>query len=262
MSARHHLLRSGAAAIATIATLALLLGTTSAVAAAPATPTTSDPAAAAAGWLARQLVDGTHLRTTYAGTTYDDYGGTADAVLGMSTAKVGGSTISAATAWLAKNADAYTSLSDTSGAPGPYDGSVAKLALVALVTGQDPTDFGGFNLLKALHDDQCTTTSNADGSDFTKPACPAPGAASNIYSSVSESLAILVQARVSGANAPSSDAVTYFLSLQCPNGGFTGLTSACTTDSDASADETAYAVMALQALGSRQASPQERKSGV
>jgi len=230
-----------------------LLFTSAPAQAATAPRTTSDPAAAAAGWLARQLVGGTHLSTTYAGSTYDDYGGTADAVLGMAAAKVGGSTIKAATAWLAKNADAYSSLHDTSGEPGPYDGSVAKLALVAQVTGQNATSFGGYNLLKALHDDQCTSVSNADGSDYTKAACPGVGSARNIYSSVSESLAILVQARAGGAYAPSSDAISYFLSLQCPNGGFTGLTSACTDNSDASDDETAYAVVALQALGSQQA---------
>jgi hypothetical protein len=221
--------------------------------AATAPPTTTDPAAAAAGWLARQLTGGTHLRTTFGGTSYDDYGGTADAVLGMATAKVAGSTIKAATDWLAANADAYASLHDTSGVPGPYDGSVAKLALVAQVTGRDATSFGGFNLLKALQDDQCTAVGNADGSDFTKAACPGVGSARNIYSSVSESLAILVEARAGGAYAPSSDAVSYFLSLQCPNGGFTGLTSACTDNSNASVDETAYAAMALQALGNQQA---------
>lgn len=247
--------RRGAAAAVAAATAAAgaLLFTSAPAQAATAPRTTTSPAAAAAGWLARQLVGGTHVRTTFAGTSYDDYGGTADAVLGMATAKVSGSAIKAATAWLAKNADAYASLHDTSGAPGPYDGSVAKLALVAEATGQDATSFGGFNLLKALHDDQCTAVGNADGSDFTQAACPGVGAARNIYSSVSESLAILVQARAGGSYAPSSDAIDYFLSLQCPDGGFTGLTSACTDNADASADETAYAAMALQALSSHQA---------
>lgn len=248
-------LRRAATATVTLATAAagvvLFAGVPAQAAAAP--QTTTDPAAAAAGWLARELTGGTHLRTTYAGTTYDDYGGTADAVLGMATAKVSGSAIHAATDWLAANADAYASLHDTSGAPGPYDGSVAKLALVAQVTGRDATSFGGYNLLKALQDDQCTAVGNADGSDYTKAACPGVGAARNIYSSVSESLAILVEARAGGAYAPSSDALAYFLSLQCPNGGFTGLTSACTDNSDASVDETAYATMALQALGDQQA---------
>jgi hypothetical protein len=246
--------RGAAVAVAVIAAAAgMILFAGAPAQATPAAQTTTDPAAAAAGWLARQLTGGTHLRTTYAGTTYDDYGGTADAVLAMATAKVSGSAIRAATDWLAANADAYASLHDTSGAPGPYDGSVAKLALVAQATGRDATSFGGYNLLEALHDDQCTAVGNADGSDYTKAACPGVGAARNIYSSVSESLAILVQARAGGAYAPSSDALAYFLSLQCPNGGFTGLTSACTDNADASADETAYAAMALQALGSQPA---------
>lgn len=245
--------RRGAAAALAVATAGALLFTSAPAHAATAPTTTTDTAAAAAGWLSRQLVGGTHLSTTYAGSTYDDYGGTADVVLALAATKVGGAAIKTATGWLATNADAYASLHDTTGAPGPYDGSVAKLALVAQVTGQDATAFGGYNLLKALHDDQCTAVGNADGSDYTKAACPGVGAARNIYSSVSESLAILVQARAGGAYAPNADALSYFLSLQCPNGGFTGLTSTCSDNSAASADETAYAIMALQALGSQPA---------
>jgi hypothetical protein len=209
--------------------------------------TTTNPTKAAAGWLARRLAGGTHVVTSYGGTSFADYGGTADVVYALSAARSGKDTIAAASAWLAKNADTYADLGNATGA-GPYDGSVAKLALVAEVTGADPTDFGGHNLLQALHDDQCTAVANADGSDFSAPACPGVGAARSIYSSVSESLAILAQARGGAGYAPDADAVSYFLSLQCPNGGFTGATSACTDNSDASVDETGYALMALQAL--------------
>ncbi len=240
-----------AVAIASIAAVTVLSENTAAQAATPGT--TTEPAAAAAGWLSRQLVGGNHLVTTYNGTSYADYGGTADAVFALSAAKVGRSAIEAATGWLAKNADAYSSVSDTSNAPGPYDGALGKLALVAEVTGQNPADFGGYDLLKALHNDQCTAAGNADGSDSSKPLCPAPGAARNIYSSVSESLVILAESRAGGSNAPTPDAVDYFLSLQCPNGGFTGSTGACTDNTDASVDETAYAAMALAALGSQPA---------
>ena len=240
MSVRSHSVRA-TVVIASIATVAALSGATAAQAATTPNATTNT-AKAAAGWLARQFVGGNHLTTSYADTTYDDYGGTADAVLSLSAAKVAKSTITAATTWLAKNVDAYADISNTDGY-GPYDGSVAKLALVAEVTGQTPTSFGGYNLLKQLKDDECPASSST---------CT-PGAAANIYSSVSESLAILVQARAGGSYAPSADAVGYLLSLQCPNGGFTDGTTACTDNTDASVDETAYAAMALEALGSQQA---------
>ena len=83
-----------------------------------------------------------------------------------------------------------------------------------------------------------------------------PPAPANIYSSVSESLVILAEAR--GAKtygttyAPDPAALSYFLSLQCANGGFTSATtrgSHCTADPDA----TGYAIMALRADGHRHA---------
>ena len=65
--------------------------------------------------------------------------------------------------------------------------------------------------------------------DYTTPVCPAPGAARNIYSSISESLAILSEARgarsYGSSYAPDAAAMSYFLSLQCANGGFTSDTT-------------------------------------
>jgi hypothetical protein len=74
-----------------------------------------------------------------------------------------------------------------------------------------------------------------------------PGSAANIFSSISESFVILAEARASGS-APSADAVSYFLSLQCANGGFTSGTTACGSHA-ADVDSTSYAIMALTALG-------------
>jgi hypothetical protein len=215
-----------------------------------ATPrTTTSPAKAASGWLAQQFKN--HF--DYAGSTFFDGGTTADAIFALSAAGVGKDKIDSAIAYFAKHVDDYTSLHDKSGKPGPYDGSVAKTAVAALVAGVDPTHFGGYNLLHALKHDQCTAPSAPKNSkDTTTPVCPAAGAARNIYSSVSESLAILAEAR--GANkygstfAPDGPALSYFLSLQCANGGFTVDTaggSHCVGDPDA----TGYAMMALQAAG-------------
>lgn len=118
--------------------------------------------------------------------------------------------------------------------------------------GADPTSFGGFDLLQKLKDDECTAVSGSS-TDFTIPTCPAIGAGRNIFSSVSESLIVLAEARAGGRFGPSARASDYLLSLQCPDGGFTVQTvtgSACTPDVDA----TGYAAAALSALGGQRAS--------
>lgn len=230
--------------------LAALPSSTAAGAAPAAPPTTTVPAQAAAGWLAQQF--GNHLN--FPGSTYFDGGATADAVFALAAADSGKTKIDSAMGYFAAHVDDYTNLQDTDGKPGPYDGSVAKTAVAAFVAGLDPRSFGGHDLIAALHTDQCTRVSAPKNSkDFTTPTCPAVGAARNIFSSVSESLAILAEGRAASAHGanlgPDSAARSYFLSLQCPDGGFTvgtGTASGCTSDIDA----TGYAVMALQVLGS------------
>jgi len=206
-----------------------------------ATPqTTTDPAKAAAGWLVQRFVDasgkpspsGDHF--DFAGSTAFDGGQTAAGIFALAAAKAGKTKIDAARSYLAAHFAEYADLAKAFG--GPFDGSIAKAALAAIVAGADPRDFGGFNLLKMLKDDECPASSTT---------CT-PGAAANIFSSISESLAIIVESRVDGF-APSPAAVTYFLSLQCADGGFDGdiLTAGCVSG----LDETSYAVAALSALG-------------
>jgi hypothetical protein len=228
---------------------------------APIVGTTTAPAVAAAGWLAQRFVGRRH-QPTASGTNFDlaytsagktvysfDGGTTADAVFGLAASGTAKIKIEAAARYLAGHVAAYTSVNDTSGAPGPYDGQLGKTALAAQVAGLDPTDFGGYNLLATLQKDECTGPSGS-ATDFSVPTCPGAGAGRNIYSSVSESFVLLAEARGPVAYAPTSAARSYFLSLQCPNGGFTAGTAACTDDADADLDATSYAAMALSALGS------------
>jgi hypothetical protein len=250
-------------ALAAIGTT-VVLASTGPAAAAPAPTTTTDPAAAAAGWLSRQFVDasgktaatGDHFN--FPKSTFYWGGLTASGVFALAAAKVGGDKIDDAMAYMAKNVKSDAGLG-SGDQPGPFDGSVATYAIAAEVAGADPTAFGSQNLLQALKDDECTVVSApADDKDFTTPTCPAVGAARNIFSSVSESLAILAEARGAAQThtasyAPSAAGAAYFLSLQCPGGGFNGETSACTSDTKASVDETAYAAQALQALGGHDA---------
>lgn len=259
--------RSRAVAVLASATTVLLLNPLTA-SAAPTPATTTDPAAAAAGWLAQQFVgadhkaspSGDHLEGSFGSppSYYFDGGRTADAIYALAAAKSGKDRIDAAIGYFAVHVADYTSINDTTGKPGPYDGQVGKSALAAMVAGADPTAFGGHNLLQALKDDECTVASApANEKDFSTPVCPAVGAARNIYSSISESFAVLAAARGAAQHGaqygPSAAAVGYFLSLQCPGGGFTGLTAACANDSEATTDATAYAAFALAALGGHQA---------
>jgi len=226
---------------------------------APIVGTTTNPAVAAAGWLAQRFVgrrhvpsrSGTHFDLSYpAGgkTVYTfDGGTTADAIFALAASGTAKIKLDAAARYLAGHVTDYTSVNDTSGAPGPYDGQLAKTALAAQVAGMDPTDFGGYNLLATLRTDECTGKSGS-ATDFSVPTCPAAGAGRNIYSSVSESFIMLAESRGPAAYAPTAAARRYFLSLQCPNGGFTVGTAACTADTDADLDATSYAAMALRGL--------------
>lgn len=218
--------------------------------AASAAPTgyhvTTDPVQAAAGWLTTQFTDKTHLPSP-AGDHFDQklghahyplYGENADVMFGLAAAKAGRNKIDTALRYLAANADVYGDIRN-SDHYGPYDGSIAKMALAAIVAGVDPTHFGGYDLMQHLKDDECTASS---------PSCPAAGAAKNIYFSGSESFVVLAEARVGGASVPSAAALRYLTSLRCANGGFTKLTSACVKDA-ADLDATSYAIMALTAAG-------------
>jgi hypothetical protein len=223
-----------------VATVALATGASGASGTAPRT--TTDPATAAAGWLAQQLVDGTHLVYAFDGKTFDG-GGTADTIYALAAAKSGRSTLEAATGYLAAHVEDYVDINNTTGY-GPSDGAIGKTAIAAFVAGADPTHFGGPNLLAQLKKDECTSASSS---------CPAAGAAANIFASISESLVLIAEARGAALDAkyaPSPAAVSYLLSLQCPNGGFTSDTSTakgCSSDVDA----TGYAMMALRALGTQ-----------
>ena len=113
-------------------------------------------AATGANYLVGQLVGGNHYTTTFGGSTYDDQGLTADGVFALLAAGGHQSSVDAMVSYLKGQVDAYA---DTSGAQGgPYSGSLAKLALVAEGTGNDPHSFGGTDLLGILRAHVCTTT--------------------------------------------------------------------------------------------------------
>jgi hypothetical protein len=228
--------RRVAALISATAASVLLLGT--AVLPAAAQPT-SEPAAAAAGWLARQMVDGERFEVTFSGTVYPDHGLTADAALGFAAAGTADDAGAAATAWLGRSGTTTTYIGDD-GAGESYAGPTAKLGLLAQVRGDDPTSFGedGIDLigrLEALEDpDGRFADQTPWGDDYSN--------------SIGQSLAIIVLHRQPGT-APTAAAVDLLLQSQCDDGGFALELQPDPGDCVSGPDTTAFAVQALLAVG-------------
>ncbi|HEX2902024.1 MAG TPA: hypothetical protein VHO01_01095 [Jatrophihabitans sp.] len=196
-----------------------------------------DGAAAANGsaYLVSQLVDGDHLTTS----SYLDYGLTADTALALASTNDQDAALARITGYLrAHVADYADPAGKAKDYPGPFSGAVAKLALVAEVTGQDPHSFGGYDLLQVLIDNVCTAPDSSGGY-----LCTAPGDFTQAYSTISQALGVLALARA-GVTPPAA-AVARLEQLQCSDGGFTSTLitagGTCTSDTDA----TGYAAQAL-----------------
>jgi hypothetical protein len=240
----HRIITAGAG----IAAVTLLATAPAAIAATPTYTVTSSPAQAAAGWLTTQFVNGSHLPAPdgnhfdfapYGSSYYANYGENADVVFALAAAKTGRTRIATAVSYLAAHANDYA---DITGAQqfGPADGSIGKMALAARVAGANPTSFGGRNLLAKLRSDECVSSCGTG---------VVAGQGANLFdTSINESFVILAEARAGGAYTPSAAATSYFLSLQCANGGFSGGASACGSGA-ADLDSTSYGLMALTALG-------------
>jgi hypothetical protein len=215
------------AAVVSVLLLAAVGSATLAPVAAPAAA--ASPTAAATAYLAGKLVNGDHLTNSFG----DDYGLTADLAIALAAADDQDATLAKVVKFLAAHVADYA---DPAGAntafPGPYSGAVGKLALVAEITGQDPHDFGGFDLLQTLTDNVCTGP-NA--------SCGAAGDFFGSFSTISQSLAVLALAR--GGVTPPAATITRLTGMQCPDGGFS--TDLFSTTCSSEVDTTGYAVQGL-----------------
>lgn len=111
---------------------------------------TGDPAAAAV-WLAAQLVDGDHMENwAFEGP---DYPRTARTAIALAAAGSQDPALRKVLAFLRARTDAYLYPDGPAGKPD--SGAAALLALVAGSTGGDPRAFGGRDLLAALTDHVC-----------------------------------------------------------------------------------------------------------
>jgi hypothetical protein len=189
---------------------------------------------AASGWLARQMVQGSHFVTVFEGVSYPDQGETIDAIFAFAATKSAVGFGARAIDWLEQPAV----LSNYSGTPSQsYAGATAKVVLAAEVQGVNPARFAKVNLIARLAKLLTKSGRYSDHSAF--------GDFSNAFS---QSLAIIALSRRGGAPAK---AVRFLISSECKNGGFPLNFAQKTCASDT--DSTAMDVQALLAAGQRAA---------
>jgi cell division septation protein DedD len=205
------------------------------------TPTTS-PGAAAAGWLARQLVDGERFEQVFGTDVFWDQGLTIDAILGFAASGASATNAGKAIDWLSTPAVADNYYGDFDDDPATaVPGSLAKLILAAEVTGKDPTNFAGVDLVALL-----LTLQNADTGRFVDNG--QFGDSTNMFG---QALAVVALARTGDHPTQTAAAAGYLNSQQCDDGGWPlslgGPTSA--PDCDSQVDATAMVVQALLVAG-------------
>jgi hypothetical protein len=193
-------------------------------------PGTREPAKAAAGWLATQLVDGDHMAVDFGGTLYDDAGLTADSIIAFAAAGVAGDAGDRATAWLAEPANLSNYVGDGSSAV--WAGATAKAALVAETQGLNPSAFGGVNLVNRLLSRLQASGRFTDKSDF-----------GDFSNAIGQSLGVIALKR--NGNLPGR-AVTFLANARCADGSMPLLFGGdCTGHIDA----TGFAAQAFLAAG-------------
>lgn len=202
---------------------------------AQAATTTTDPAQAAAGWLADQMVDGERFEAVVGDDIFPDQGLTLDAVLAFAAAGAASDHAAAAVAWLAtpEILDGYLGYEYGD----RFAGAHAKLAFAADVYGLDAASFGGVDVLAELRDLQDGDGRFRDESSF--------GDFSNVFS---QSFAILALAGT--ADGVPAEVSAFLAAEQCADGGFPldfG-TDPCVSG----VDTTAMAVQALLAADAGQ----------
>ena len=243
--------RVGVALLATFGAVLLLPGTAVGAPSGSAATVTSDPAEAAAGWLAAQLVGGDHIEVEIDlngdgeitdDERFPDYGLTADTIIALAAAGVGGEAISAATDYLEANIEFYVGDADdsTPALDGEYyAGSLAKALLVADVTGRDPGNFGEVDLLGRLLATETPSGRFSDISEF-----------GDFSNNIGQSFAALALSRAAPASL--SPAARAFLpGQQCADGEPRDGNVPVVVDADpcaadtASVDSTSFATQAM-----------------
>ncbi|RAJ45363.1 prenyltransferase/squalene oxidase-like repeat protein [Kitasatospora sp. SolWspMP-SS2h] len=198
-------------------------------------PATGDPAAAAA-WLAGQLVDGSYLGNwAFEGP---DYPRTALTAVALAAAGTQDPALRKVVAFLQAHTDDFLLPDGPNGAPDTR--AAALLALVAESTGGDPRAFGGHDLIAALTDHVCTAAGE-------NGQCTAAGDFRGAASPWTQSLAVLALLRANATVPPA--ALDRFTVLQCADGGISGAMIGAGEYCESDPSTTALAVLALHAAG-------------
>ena len=199
---------------------------------------TDDPATAAAlgaAWLDRQINSQGFVAAASGAPAYSN---TVDAALALAAAKDRGTSYTNAVNYMKTHVDNY--VKDSNGVDQP--GALGKLAMLAVSAGQDPTTFGGTNLIQRIR-----ATKRADGL-FGAQDPTFDGA-------FRQSLALLAFAAANAA--PPADSVAWLKSQQCTDKGWQSYradtTQPCTATDVANfagedSNSTGIAAQALHAL--------------
>ena len=188
----------------------------------PREPQVEQPAEAAlaADWLAAQVDDGVVRNEQY---DFDDHGLGIDVALALRALGVHEPVVQQVAGALEGSVEEYT----TGGTEGLYSGAVAKLASFAVLSGGEPTSFGGVDLVERL-----------EGLVSTRPVSAgrlqdsAPGA--DVANTIGQAFgAHALEAVGSPAAAP---VTAYLLDQQCAGGWFRLLLTEDATARDQSCD--------------------------
>jgi Prenyltransferase and squalene oxidase repeat len=192
--------------------------------------------AAATAYLDAQLTAGDFVSSDGLGDP--DYNLTAE--LGIALAATGGDDTALAriVSYLAANIDDAVYPNGASAPPDPT--AVGNIALLTEVTGGDPRDVGGRDLIAALTGNVCAAAGSGG-------ECTGPGDFYGALSPFAQATGILVLARA-GVAVPQA-AVTRLTGMQCSDGGFPGSMISPGDFCDPENDMTGLAVQALTALG-------------
>jgi Prenyltransferase and squalene oxidase repeat len=201
-----------------------------------ATTSTSSPAAQrAAAYVANNLKDGDHVEGKFGA----DLGQTSDVALGLAATGGQPATLAKVLTYLDTHGAAYVHGDPSTGEKvgAHYAGSTGKLALVAQVTGKNPSSFGGFDLISELRKLMAKDGRFSDDSKFGDYSNP-----------LGQAFDILALKRGTSEGAPQVS-VDYLLTAQCADGGFAETYPKAGATCSASPDATGLALQALVATG-------------
>ena len=209
--------------------------TTAPTAPSPTTSTSSPTAKRAALYVVSHLTGGDHLEGKYG----PDLGQTSDVALGLAGTTGQSATLAKVMTYLDAHAATYVHGDPSSGEKvgAHYAGSTGKLALVAKVTGRNPSSFGGLDLISELRG-----LMNSDGrfrddskfGDFSNP--------------LGQAFDILALQRSTSDGAPRA-AIDNLLTAQCADGGFADAFPKAGATCSPTPDATGLALQALVAAG-------------